>query len=205
VPEPLVVLIYNRKGGYQTHLESQLRDAGIERHDIVLPFFSWRTQLEATLQAAYEFPDRLLMVIDAWDQVLLGTKKDLIECAQSALLGHVTLAGAKFCWPDDRQLDYYRKRGPAPSPWCYINNSPVAGLGKDVARAIEYGLHRHPIIGDSAAVNTENGEVPERFWTSLYLDGPESLHVRIDHQTPCSLNVAGSSTRLQALGRSSFT
>lgn len=184
--EPLVVLIFNRKSGYQTYLEQQLKEAKIERLDVLIEPFSWRRQLLATHQAATRFPDRLLLVIDAWDQVLLGTKRDLITHAESALLGHVTLAGAKNCWPDDRKADFVKRRGYEASPWQYINNSPLAGLGSDIARAIEWGLPNIEWTGDSALVNDPDGEVPERFWTRLYLDGPRDLNLRID--TQCELN-----------------
>lgn len=183
--EPLVVLIYHKKGGYQTYLEQQLEAAGIERHDVVMDSFSWRKQLLGTYAVARQFPDRLLLVIDAWDQVLLGTKKELLKHAQDALLGHVTLAGARFCWPTDRRADYARRRGPEPSPWCYINNSPLAGLGRDIAKAIEYGMDRFPIEKDDDTCHPSE-HVPERFWTQLYLEGPLSLNLRID--TECVLN-----------------
>lgn len=184
--DPLVVLIYGHKSGYQTYLEQQLQHAGIERHDVVLSDFSWRRQLLATHAVASRFPDRLQLVIDAWDQVLLGTKEDLIEHAQSALLGHVTLAGAKNCWPDDRRADFLQRRGSEASPWQYINNSPLAGLGRDIAKAIEWGLLRFPMQTDSASVAEPSGDVPERFWTRLFLEGPADLGMRID--TQCELN-----------------
>lgn len=187
--EPLVVLIYNKKGGYQTYLEQQLADAKIERHDMVIDPFSWRTQLIATRDAGLKFPYRLLLVIDAWDQVLLGSKRDLTKHAESALLGHVTLAGAKNCWPDDRKADYLRRRGPEASPWQYINNSPLAGLGRDIAASIDWGLANIAWHGNSDTVNDPAKEVPERFWTRLYLDGPSDLHLRID--TQCELNQIG--------------
>jgi hypothetical protein len=184
--DPLVVLIYSHKAGYQTYLEHQLKEAGIERFDMPLKSFSWLSQLIATREAGLLFPDRLLLVIDSWDQVLLGTKKELQQHAKDALVGHVTLAGAKNCWPDDRRADYFAKRGPEASPWQYINNSPLAGLGKDIAKAIEWGMERFPIKGDSALVSEPTGEVPERFWTRLFLDGPSELGLRID--TKCELN-----------------
>lgn len=182
--DPIVPLIYDRKGGYQHHLEAQLKDAGIEAIDWPITDFSWRRQLLATQEVARYFPRRLLLVIDAWDQVLLGTKKELIEHAESALLGHVTLAGTKNCWPNDRRADYERRRGPVASPWQYINNSPLAGLGKDIDTVIQYGLDRFPIERDTASL-APSDDVPERFWTQLYLEAPH-LPIRVD--TQCELN-----------------
>jgi hypothetical protein len=192
--EPLIVLIYSFKADYQPLLEWQLKRAGLETHHVVDPDFSWRRRQLLTRDVAAQNPDRLLIYPDAWDTVLLGTKDEILRLP---LEGSVTVAGAKVCWPDPRQEDYARKyeaslvdkvwRTPKPiSLWRYVNSNPLAGLGRDIARAIDWGWERFPLKGDSSDVRVEDGEVCERFWTSLFLDGPKDLHMRID--SGCYLN-----------------
>lgn len=191
---PLIVLIYSHRADYQPLLEWQLKQAGLEQLHVVEPDFSWRKRQLVTRSVASEHPDRLLIFPDAWDTVLLGSKSEL-EALD--LRGKVTIAGAKACWPDDRQADYARKYGAElvgdtlitekwVSPWRYVNSNPLAGLGRDIERAITWGWERFPLVGDSSDVNVTSGEVCERFWTRLFLDGPDWLNVHIDSM--CQLN-----------------
>jgi hypothetical protein len=191
---PLIALLYSHRADYQPLLEWQLKQAGLEQLHVPIVDFSWRRRQLVTLQVASEHPNRLLIFPDAWDTVLLGSKNELETLDLS---GKVTVAGAKVCWPDNRQADYAKKFGAKlvgdawiaekwSPPWKFVNSNPLAGLGRDIAKAIGWGLVHHPLVGDSSDVRVPSGEVCERFWTNIYLDGPAHLNVQIDFM--CRLN-----------------
>src|SRR3990172_9558299 len=111
------VLIYSQRFGYLPLLEWQLKQADIEAIHIVDEEFSWRRRILHTYEVAREYPKELLVFPDAWDTVMFGTKSE-IEALE--LSGHITLAGAKNCWPDDRKTEYAAKQNGIKSPWRYV-------------------------------------------------------------------------------------
>lgn len=173
----LAVLIYSHRFGYLPLLEWQLKQAGIDQKHIVDSDFSWRRRVLHTRDAARLYRDELLIFPDAWDTVLLGTKDEILTLE---LAGEITVAGAKNCWPDDRAADYAAKQNGITSPWRYVNTNPLAGLGRDIAEAIDWGWARFPLMDDTREIEPKSGEVDERFWTSLYLDSPCPVNIDSD-------------------------
>lgn len=183
--EPLVVTICNRKGGYQEELEKRLHEESIDYLCVFIEPFSWRLRVLKTLEIAKEYPGRPLVFVDAWDTLLLGTKAEL----ESWFFSHtgITLAASKKCWPDtERYLDYNVKQsGKVMTAWRYVNSNPMAGLGRDIAAAMEWTWAKAPLEGDSSDTREPNGNVCERFYTTMYLDAPLDS-VKVD--SVCRLN-----------------
>lgn len=167
--EPLAVCIYSHKSGLQETLEAQLAAQGIEYLPVVEPSFSWKSRALRTLEVAKAHPDRLLLFLDAWDTIMLGTKAELMNLG---LERGITFAASRLCWPDEkRYVDYNNRQAfQLMSPWRYLNSNPMTGLGSSIASAMEYGWQRWPIVGDSADTRVADGDVCERFYTHLYLD-----------------------------------
>lgn len=184
--DPLVVAIFDRKSGYQNVMESQLKGAGVDYLPVPIPHFSWRERALRTKQVAETFPNRFLFFVDAWDTLFLGTAADLSHCVHESM---VTFAASKRCWPDDRHGDYnVRQEFGSVSRWRYLNSNPMAGYGSEIARLIEYGWQRWPIVGDSADPGVETGDVCERFYTHLYLDAPPEFSNRVHIDTRCAMS-----------------
>lgn len=182
--EPLVVTICDRKGGYQDELERRLAEESLDYLCVFIEPFSWRLRALKTLEIAREYPDRPLVFVDAWDTLLLGSKKELVawfECHEG-----VMLAASKKCWPDvERYLDYNVKQAGQPmSAWRYVNSNPMAGLGRNIAAAMEWTWERDPVVGDSADTREPDGNVCERFYTTMYLESPFAVEV----DSRCVLN-----------------
>ncbi len=178
-----VVLIYTHKAELQPLFERQLAKAGIETLHYIDGDFSWRRLQLQTMEIAKDHPDDLLVFPDAWDTVLLGSKNELLDLH---LEEGITLAGAKNCWPDfDKGPQFYAKTKTR-SPWKFLNANPMAGLGKNILQAMEWGWERFPLTGDSRSVLTPDKEVPERFFTNLYLQAPTEFNIKID--TECRMN-----------------
>ena len=181
--EPLVVYVYSYSAGYQPDLEKQLDKAKVDRLPVQIDNFSWRTRALKTMDVAREHIDRVLIFVDAWDTLFLGSKEELMALR---LDDGITLAASKVCWPDvDRYTDYNKKQAfQTISAWRYVNSNPMAGLGRNIAEAMEWCWERWPIKGDSCDVKTADGEVCERFFTHAYLDSP--FKIKVD--TMCRLN-----------------
>lgn len=173
---PLIVLIYTHKNELQPLFEEQLAAARLDVYHEVDPDFSWRRQMIHTMRIAGLFPNELLVFPDAWDTVLLGTKRELMDLN---LHKGITVAGAKNCWPDITRAAEFREKAVTRSPWRYLNANPMAGLGKNIRDALEWGWHRFPLEGDSL-VTKGNIQVPEHFLTRLYLEGPKEFDIKID-------------------------
>ena len=172
-------MLWSHRKGHLSILEKQLERGGIEYVSEEVENFSWRTQQLHLLNVAKRYSDDLLISLGAWDTVFLGTME---EIEALSLRGHITLGAQKYCWPDSsRQWGYERKNPNEKSPWRYVNTGPIAGLGKDISEAIEWGWERFPIIGDSIHVMAESDM---QFWSNLYLS--DEFDIRLD--TECRLN-----------------
>ena len=182
--EPLIVAICDRKAGYQGELEKRINEEELDYLCVILPKFSWRARILKTMEVAKEYPNRPLVFVDAWDTLLLGTKVELIDWFETH--PGVMLAASKVCWPDEGKYGDYnvKQRGKALSEWRYVNSNPMAGLGKDIAAAMEWTWDKYPLEGDSADTREPSGNVCERYYTHMYLDSPFSVYV--DHA--CNLN-----------------
>jgi hypothetical protein len=150
------------------------------QHSIV--DFSWRRRIIESMVISSMYLNDTLIFLDAWDVMFLGTKKDLL-----ALNLHegVTFAAQKTCWPDKTREPEYDAIQDNPGPWRFINSNPMAGLGKNIYSALEYGWLRHPIKTNTNSV--EEYDVDERFLTNLYLsEAREKFNIKLD--TRCELN-----------------
>ena len=179
--EVKAVLIYSHKAGFQRQLESELKEAGIDLIGDEMFDFSWRRRMIRNKEIAKEFPDDLLIFLDAWDTLLLGTKQEILDLN---LHEGVTFAAGKICWPDrDRESDYKRRNPYEKSPWRYINSNPMAGLGKNIYRAINWGWKKFPLKEDTVLIQAH--DVCERFLTELYFKAPGRFGLKLD--TECRL------------------
>ena len=132
------------------------------------PDFSLRRRQLWMSDVGWKYPNDTLIFVDGWDTVLLGS---LREFEKLKLEDGILVAGSKDCWPDpERESEYgYIKR-----PWGFVQNSPVAGLGKNSARAIDWGWQRLPILEDSKYMMSAGDA---RFWTNLYLNSPFGIKI----------------------------
>jgi hypothetical protein len=178
----IAVMVYSHKAGFQEQLERQLSEQeisfiGWQDHD-----FSWRRRLLLSRDIAKDCPGELLIFLDAWDTLLLGTKQEILDLH---LEKGITFAAGKLCWPDfSRQEEYEKKDGHVKSPWRYINSNPMAGLGKNIAEAIDWGWKRFPLKEDTKLIQAQ--DVCERFLTDLYLKAGKKFDIKLD--TECRLN-----------------
>jgi hypothetical protein len=176
-----VVMVYGQRGGLQDKLEAKLVKERIPviQHSIV--DFSWRRRMLESVKIAWDNPEHLLLFLDAWDVMMLGSRDEL-EALAPELEDGVTFAAQKTCWPDHTREKEYPK---ANSPWRFINSNPMAGLGRNIATALEWGWARWPIKTNTNSV--EEYDVDERFLTNLYLsEGRERFNIKLD--TECRLN-----------------
>ena len=175
----LAVMIYSNRGGQQNRLERQLADQKIPLLQYTIPDFSWRRRTLASLDIARNYPDRVLLFLDAWDTLLLGTRE---EIEALPLDEGVTFAAQKFCWPDEAREPEYPKHN---SPWRFINSNPMVGRGESIAAALSWGWERFPLTGDTNSC--EDYDVDERFLTNLYLSEARcKFNIKLD--TKCELN-----------------
>jgi len=181
--EPLVVYIFDRPGGFQGFMEKELDAKGIERLPVEIPAFTWGNRIKMTMQVAAKHPDRPLFFIDAWDTLCLGEKWELDN---ERWRQGITFASEKRCWPDNVETMYnvlweYK----CISRWRYLNSNPMAGMGRDIARAIEWGWERFPLKGATNDVADPEGNVCERFYTQLMFNAPREWGITVD--TDCVL------------------
>ena len=176
------VLIYSHIAGHQKQLEHQLMMQGIPIIDFVDPDFSWRRRMMMNMEIAAQNPEDLLLFLDAWDTLLLGTREEIFNLR---LDKGVTFAAQKLCWPDFSLEGAYKKKNPREgSPWRYINSNPMAGLGKNVYRALDWGWKRFPLKTDTVMMQAE--DVCERFLAKLYLRAPRRFGLKLD--TECRMS-----------------
>ena len=176
------VLIYSYRAGFQNQLEHQLMMQHIPIIDFVDPDFSWRRRMMMNMEIAAQNPDDLLVFLDAWDTLLLGTRQ---EIADLRLDKGVTFAAQKLCWPDFSLEGAYSKKSPRErSPWKYINSNPMAGLGKNVFKALDWGWKRFPLKTDTNLMSEP--DVCEKFLAQLYLKAPKKFDLKLD--TECRLS-----------------
>lgn len=176
------VLVYGQRGGLQDRLEQKFFEEKIPliQHSIV--DFSWRRRILESIQIAHRYPDDILIFLDAWDVMFLGSKKELEALPLSE---GVTFAAQKTCWPDRTREPEYDAIQNNPGPWRFINSNPMAGLGRNIYDALTWGWTRFPIKTNTNSV--EEYDVDERFLTNLYLSGArEKFGIRLD--TRCELN-----------------
>lgn len=176
------VLIYSHRAGFQVQLERQLMMQHIPIIDFVDHEFSWRRRMMMNMEIAAQNPDDLLVFLDAWDTLLLGTRQ---EIADLRLDKGVTFAAQKLCWPDFSLEGAYAKKNPRErSPWKYINSNPMAGLGKNIYKALDWGWKRFPLKTDTNVMQAY--DVCERFLGQLYLKAPKKFDLKLD--TECRLS-----------------
>ena len=168
-----VVLIYSHKSGTQDMLESQLMAAGIETVHMWVPF-SWKKKIEIEYMVSRENPDDLLLFIDTWDVEFVGTKQEILDLH---LEDGITFAAAKMCWPQPEKKPLYPAEE---SPWGFVNGGLVAGLGKNIAAALDWGLCRFPITKHTSSLFEDFEHIDQRFLTDLFLEGRDRFNIRLD-------------------------
>ena len=178
--DPIVVYIYGREGSpglYQQELSDQLDRADIRKLGVELPKFSWRLRILKTLEIARQYPDETLIFVDAWDTLFLGTQAEVQTFPYDDA---ITFAAGKVAYPDPLYAEYALKtQNEFTTPWRYLNSNPMAGRGKLIADAIQWGLDKgYGLPDDNADTQDKAGNVCERFYTKLYLESP--FKVRLD-------------------------
>jgi hypothetical protein len=178
------VVIYSHRSGLQDRLEQRFVEEEIPLLSVTLPKFSWRRRTLLSADIAMRYPEHTLIFLDAWDTMMLGSREELETLP---LDEGVTFAAQKFCWPDHTQSSQYDEIQDFETigPWRFINSNPMAGLGRNIAAAIEWGWERFPIKTNTNS--TEEYDVDERFLANLYLsEAREKFNIKLDNR--CELN-----------------
>jgi hypothetical protein len=181
--EPRIVYVFDHSGGYQELMEKQLRDKGVAYLPDRIPTFTWGNRIIRTLQIAELHPDELLCFVDAWDTLFLGEKWELTNPRWEQ---GVTFASQKRCWPDPVGYEYnLHWEGKVATRWRYLNSNPMIGMGRNIARALDWGWRRFPLEGHTNDTCDPDGNVCERFYTRLLFSAPKEWDLKID--TECVL------------------
>ena len=173
------VLVYSHALGFQDILLEQLDRGGVETLRRVVVPFSWKQKVLCVRDLATKHPDDVLIVLDTWDTSFLGTKQELLDLH---LEEGITFAATGLCWPKPELESFYP---PSDSPWRFLNSTPMAGLGRNIKAAIDWGWNRFPIKGDTTRLWDSNDDIDMRFWTDLYLQGRDLFEIKLD--TECRL------------------
>lgn len=160
-----VIACYDDVGGWQGHLERQLRDRGVPYIWEKLKTFTWAERIRWERGIAAAHPNDNIVVVDPWDMLFVGTKNELDDLAsRHQLLFH----SERNCWPDASLAEKHPR---CSTPYRYVNGV-IAGRGSVIRDAIDYGLQRFPLLVESKShgdVNTNS------FYMRLFLDGWGSL------------------------------
>jgi hypothetical protein len=152
------------KKGFYSALERKLRQSGISLIFGDIRPFSWRKMILWEQEIAEAHSSELVVFVDAWDFLFLGSRDDLFEVvAPHTLLFH----SDSCCWPQPQKMDDY-PAATLTQRWRYVNGTGPAGQGSIIADAISYGMARFPIVGDESSIFADNDQ---RFWTDVYLSG----------------------------------
>jgi hypothetical protein len=114
-----------------------------------------------------------LIFVDLWDSLFVGDVDELET--RITRLDKCTVQASKVLWPstsvDDR---IKRMQANVKSPWKYVNGSFVAGMGFQIAKALEYGMKHYPIKPRDLAYHPhdyEHNDNNGRMWSEVFADG----------------------------------
>ena len=179
------VMIYGFRNGMQDRLERKLFDQEIPVISHSIQKFGWKARVLESLKIAKDNPDDILIFLDAWDMLMLGTRQELETLS---LDEGITFAAQKFCYPhENRKPEYDAIQPKDVGQWRFINSNPMAGLGRNIAAAIEWGWERFPIKYNTNVTHMYFDNIDERFLTDLYLsEARDKFNIKLD--TRCQLN-----------------
>jgi len=166
----IVATAADAQKGYLCALSHQVHEAFVDFLYYDMKPFSWKKMIDWKLQVASHYKDDLVIFVDAWDMLFLGTKQELVDKLAGRPITHFT---EKLCWPDPEKCGLYPGIS---SPWRYVNGTGPAGLGKDIAAAIEEGNAHFPIKEYEVPARLDaKQDNDQRFWTDVYLSGVGEL------------------------------
>jgi hypothetical protein len=169
--EPVVVWTSNSRSRYQPILEEQLKAESIPYYWNRVRNFSWKVRSEFRMEYCKDHPDTPIVFVDAWDTLFLGTRDELRDVVGPEKR---LLHAQSTCYPHPEKASRYPE---ASSRWKYVNGGCIAGRGREILEAYEYGWKHFPILTDS---HTEDDD--QRFLTDVYLAGIGKL------DSDCRLN-----------------
>jgi hypothetical protein len=135
-----------------------------------VPFFftmeslawNWNRKIQWELETVEAHPDDTFVFIDALDFLFVGERDELERVVSSCpLLFACDCGSAPFPNPD--LAEWYAKRRPKLTDWCWLNGCGPAGNGKAIAEAIHFGMEHFPPV--------KRLDTDQLFWSKVYLSG----------------------------------
>lgn len=163
---PLTLLaVATHVGAHLPHFLESCRRA--ELRPVLLgwgePWYGFSMKLHLVERYLQEHDDQHVMVLDAFDSVLLGGAAELLDRYFS--FNHPLVMSTQMgCWPDEEKLPLYPA---APTPFATVNSGAWVGDRDHLLRVFQ----RHPLPAGTWD--------DQRYWTDVFL-GDNEL-VRLDY------------------------
>jgi hypothetical protein len=145
----LIVIVTNKPNDERLSLLQQtILNSGFEEKDIKVlmtpPKFSWYERLNVWKNFYQQIPpDQIVLSLDAFDVLMIGHKKEIIDKFNSF---HCSLVfgWANYCWPPDcptchKISDTYKFLNPYTDSYCYLCAGAYIGRAGYLAKL----LHQH--------------------------------------------------------------